>query len=229
MVNVDDVLGLTAPTKGFLCSLGANTYSIDFLSFVIRDYDTKRSIFEVSKDSVPSPSMDQIRSPSFNPDDYRTIKYNFSSDILRTPTISTTLTFSVGPKEVEDFRMIERHYFRDRLVKSYDFTFGFCIPNSTNTWEAVYAVPLLEPDLVAEMVANPFETTSDSFYFVNDELVMHNKAAYSYEDKAESKTSSAGGGGAKAAKRAKGMKYAAKMGAGSRSGGRGASSRAEAK
>ena len=206
MVTVDDVLELRAPTKGFLCPLSANTYKIDFLSFVIRDYDTKRSIFEVSKDSVPTPTLEAIRAPNFNPDDYRTIKYNFSSDILRTPTISTTLTFSVGPKEVEDFRMIERHYFRDRLVKSYDFTFGFCIPNSTNTWEAVYAVPLLEPDLVNEMVENPFETTSDSFYFVNDELVMHNKASYAYEDKAEAKTSGIGGAGSKAAKKSKALK-----------------------
>lgn len=30
------------------------------------------------------------------------------------------------------------------------------------------------------MVANPFETKSDSFYFVDDVLIMHNKADYSY-------------------------------------------------
>ena len=68
----------------------------------------------------------------------------------------TTLQFSVGPEEVcvpaharapapahvdklswqvDNFRMIERHYFRDILIRSYDFSFGFCIPNSTNTWE----------------------------------------------------------------------------------------------
>lgn len=38
------------------------------------------------------------------------------------------LTFSVGDNEVHDFRMIERHYFRDQLIKSYDFEFGFVIP-----------------------------------------------------------------------------------------------------
>jgi hypothetical protein len=28
------------------------------------------------------------------------------------------------------------------------------------------------------MIDNPFETKSDSFYFVNDRLIMHNKASY---------------------------------------------------
>lgn len=34
---------------------------------------------------------------------------------------------------------------------------------------------------VSEMIANPFETRSDSFYFVDDCLVMHNKADYAYD------------------------------------------------
>lgn len=33
---------------------------------------------------------------------------------------------------------------------------------------------------VNEMVRHPYETQSDSFYFVDDRLVMHNKADYSY-------------------------------------------------
>ena len=28
------------------------------------------------------------------------------------------------------------------------------------------------------MIDNPFETKSDSFYFVNGKLIMHNKASY---------------------------------------------------
>ena len=57
------------------------------------------------------------------------------------------LKFCVGPSEVPKFRMVERHYFKGRLIKSFDFEFGFCIPNSTNTWEAVYDLPPLEDDL----------------------------------------------------------------------------------
>lgn len=33
---------------------------------------------------------------------------------------------------------------------------------------------------VEEMIAAPFETCSDSFYFVDNKLVMHNKADYAY-------------------------------------------------
>ena len=31
------------------------------------------------------------------------------------------------------------------------------------------------------MVESPYETKSDSFYFVNNELIMHNKADYAYD------------------------------------------------
>ena len=31
------------------------------------------------------------------------------------------------------------------------------------------------------MIDCPYESRSDSFYFVNDELVMHNKAEYAFQ------------------------------------------------
>lgn len=31
-----------------------------------------------------------------------------------------------------------------------------------------------------EMINNPFETRSDSYYFVDNQLIMHNKADYAY-------------------------------------------------
>jgi protein unc-119 len=67
----------------------------------------------------------------------------------------------VGEHEVPSFRMVERHYFRDTLVKSFDFNFGFCIPGSTNTWDAVYAVPPLDEALMLDMINHPYETRSD--------------------------------------------------------------------
>jgi hypothetical protein len=39
-------------------------------------------------------------------------------------------------------------------------------------------VPL--PTAGEDMIANPYETKSDSFYFVDGKLVMHNKAEYAY-------------------------------------------------
>ncbi|KAJ7999774.1 hypothetical protein DPEC_G00197920 [Dallia pectoralis] len=76
--------------------------------------------------------------------------------------------------------MIERHYFRDHLLKSFDFDFGFCIPNSRNTCEPIYEFPQLSESLVGQMVDNPYETRSDSFYFVDNQLVMHSKADYAF-------------------------------------------------
>ena len=99
---------------------------------------------------------------------------------LKLQTVGATVEFSVGSKPVSNFRMIERHFFRDRHLKTFDFDFGFCIPNSKNTCEHIYEFPKLDPATIELMIENPFETRSDSFYFVDDQLVMHNKADYAY-------------------------------------------------
>jgi hypothetical protein len=49
------------------------------------------------------------------------------------------VTFCVGPKPAKKFRMVERHFFKDKLLKAFDFDFGFCIPNSTNTVEVLFS------------------------------------------------------------------------------------------
>jgi len=54
--------------------------------------------------------------------------------------------FTIGEKPVNKFRMIERHYFRDRLLKSFDFEFGFVMPHSKNTMEHIYEFPTLSDD-----------------------------------------------------------------------------------
>jgi hypothetical protein len=92
-----------------------------------------------------------------------------------------SVEFQVGNKDVKNFRMIERHFFKDRLLKTFDFNFGYCIPDSRNSCEHIYEFPTLPTELINEMVAHPFETRSDSFYFVDNKLVLHNKADYSYD------------------------------------------------
>jgi len=189
-VTPEEINRLTKPTEGFLCPLSANVYGLDFLNFTISDYESKKVIFEIGRDN-PAPQDVSVDFGGVGEDMYRKIKYTFSEDVLKLPTIQTTLVFGVGNREVQDFRMIERHYFRDQLVKSFDFPFGFCIPGSVNTWDAVYQLPPLSPQLLIDMIENPYETKSDSFYFVNGKLVMHNKATYKYirEDAAQSKKS----------------------------------------
>lgn len=61
--------------------------------------------------------------------------------------LSRSVEFTVGSQPVNNFRMIERHFFRDRLLKTFDFEFGYCIPYSKNTCEHIYEFPNLPPDL----------------------------------------------------------------------------------
>mmetsp|Transcript_9095 Transcript_9095/g.15079 ORF Transcript_9095/g.15079 Transcript_9095/m.15079 type:complete len:256 (-) Transcript_9095:271-1038(-) len=203
-VTVEDVTVLTKPTDGFLCPLSANNFGIEFEQFTISDYESKKIIFEVGKDN-PTPQDIAVDFSSLGEDMYRKIKYTFSEDVLRLPTIQTSLIFKVGQIALNGFRMVERHYFRDKLVKSFDFMFGFCIPGSTNTWDSVYSLPPLSDELINDMIEHPFETKSDSFYFVNGKLIMHNKASYKYirEGGAQAKKSYEDKFGSKGSKTAK--------------------------
>lgn len=62
-------------------------YGIDFLSFEIKDYDTKRVIFEVNKEASALPP--DFDFSAFDESVYRKIKYDFSVDVLRLPNIQT--------------------------------------------------------------------------------------------------------------------------------------------
>lgn len=77
----------------------------------------------------------------------RFVRYQFTPQFLKLKTVGATIEFLVGSKPVNNFRMIERHFFRDRLLKTFDFQFGFCIPNSKNTCEHIYEFPTLPADL----------------------------------------------------------------------------------
>ncbi|GMI43783.1 hypothetical protein TeGR_g8725 [Tetraparma gracilis] len=93
-VTPDDVLEFRKPSASFLCPVSANTYGIEFLSFVITDYETKKTIFEVGKD-VPPVGM-EMDVDLMDENSFRKIKYTFSEDVLRLPLIGTTLVFKVG-------------------------------------------------------------------------------------------------------------------------------------
>ena len=181
-VTPEQVLALNKPSQTFLCPLSANIYSIQFLSFKVRDVESGYVLFEISRDENDPDPMQGL-DPNLTPEEeaeFRTVRYHFGPDFFKLKTIGTTLTFSVGDKPVKNFRMIERHYYKDKILHSYDFTFPFCIPDSTNDWEAIYKIPGVTNDMMKEMIAHPYETVSDSFYFVDGELVMHNKAEYDY-------------------------------------------------
>ncbi|GFN99595.1 protein unc-119 homolog [Plakobranchus ocellatus] len=183
-VTPDDVLRLGKSTEKYLCPPEANIYGIDFTRFKLRDIDSNQVLFEVAK---PPPSYDaeeteeqELADPDEDPNAGRFVRYQFTPQFLKLKTVGATVEFVVGDKPVNKFRMIEKHYFRDRVLKCFDFEFGFCIPHSRNTVEHIYEFPKLSDETIQEMVQHPYETRSDSFYFVEDRLIMHNKADYAY-------------------------------------------------
>lgn len=184
-VTPDKVRSLTKFTDKFLCDKSANVFNVRFRKFRMRDLDSGFVLFEVSDDGAEEqtqkeePKQQSLEEETVE-NSLRTIRYHLGPDFLELKNLGSSLTFSVGAKPVKNLVMIERHYFRDILIKSFEFKFDFCIPNSTNTWESIYTVPELDPKMKADIIANPWETKSDSFYFVEDKLIMHNKALYDY-------------------------------------------------
>lgn len=113
-------------------------------------------------------------------DESRLVRYHFGPDFFLLKTIGTTLVFKVGNLPVKNFIMIERHYFKNKLIKSFKFSIPFCIPNTVNSLEAIYDIPDFSEAEKKDMIESPWETKSDSIYFVDGKLVMHTKAEYSY-------------------------------------------------
>ncbi|KAF2361848.1 GMP phosphodiesterase delta subunit [Trinorchestia longiramus] len=184
-ISPEDVLALHHITDDYLCSPDANVYDIDFTRFKIRDMETSTVLFEIAKPSGPDGEACEGEDGAsddeeLDPNAGRFVRYQFTPEFLKLRTVGATVEFTVGSRPVNKFRMIERHYFRDRLLKMFDFEFGYCIPNSRNSCEHIYEFPAIPPDLAQEMIEHPFETRSDSFYFVDDVLIMHNKADYAY-------------------------------------------------
>uniref|UniRef100_A0A8C9RTD6 Unc-119 lipid binding chaperone c n=1 Tax=Scleropages formosus TaxID=113540 RepID=A0A8C9RTD6_SCLFO len=169
--------------RDYLCSPEDNIYNISFSRFKIRDLESGAVILDIKK-HCPTDETGEIKDV-IDLNAGRFIQYHFSPAFLSLREIGATLEFTVGSKAVNRLRLIERHYYRDQLLKSFDFEIGFCIPYSRNTCEHIYTLPELDPDtgLFADMIASPFETRSDSFYFANNTLIMHHKAEYSFCEK----------------------------------------------
>ena len=178
-------------TPKFLCGLDANTYNIKFKKFKMRDLESDFVLFEVSDDSPDDSNnsdekKEEEKKEKINYEDEdiftspRSIRYHLGPDFLELKDLGSSLTFSVGNQPVKDFLIIERHYFKDLLIKSFEFKFDFCIPNSVNTWEYIYTIPEIDPEVKKDMISEAWTTRSDSFYFVGEKLIMHNKAFYNY-------------------------------------------------
>lgn len=133
------------------------------------------TLVEVPEDEVENDDIHEDDDPS-----KRLIKYHMGPDFLELKTIGLTMNFSIGPKAINKFEVIDRHYFRGRVVREYTFKFGFVIPKSTNSWEFCYDMPDLSDEEKQEMIDAPWEVKSDTFFFAEGKLMIHNRAEYNY-------------------------------------------------
>ena len=176
---------LTTPTTKFMCKLKANEYALQFLKFEIKDHETKELFYSHEQEPLPNAEM------LINDDDYdeailnafdkmRMLNYSFNKSFLDAKEISSTLVFKVGDKEVKHLTIVDHFFFKGSLIKSFEFKFPFCAPNSSNEWEYIYEFPSLSDELKKDMINSPTLTVSVTFFFVGEKLVLHNKADYAF-------------------------------------------------
>uniref|UniRef100_A0A3B3Y0Z3 GMP phosphodiesterase delta subunit domain-containing protein n=1 Tax=Poecilia mexicana TaxID=48701 RepID=A0A3B3Y0Z3_9TELE len=146
-ISPDHVLGLRVVTEDYLCRPEDNIYSVDFTRFKIRDLETGTVLFEIAKPPNSGHVEKDEESGDADSSVGRFVRYQFTPAFLKLRTVGATVEFTVGDRPINSFRMIERHYFQGRLLKNFDFDFGFCIPNSRNTCEHIYEFPQLPEDL----------------------------------------------------------------------------------
>ncbi|KAM3137838.1 hypothetical protein pb186bvf_010081 [Paramecium bursaria] len=164
LITPEIVREFKVPQKNFLCP---PTKEIKFTRFVIRDVDTDFTLFEFNTDK-----NDDIQQ--------EVISYQFEPEYFDIKAIGTTKVFTTGPKPLKNLIMIENFYFKDRIIKQYEFRFPFCIPDSTNSWESIYDLPALGENLKSQMILNPWETRSDTFLFIDNVFSLHMRAEYDY-------------------------------------------------
>jgi len=176
VVTPDYVRALTGPTDQFLCRLADNVFKMSFKGFRIRDMISNIALVDVPIDDIEEEkNLREEDDPT-----KRLIKYHFGPDFLRLQTVGLTMRFGIGPQPIKHLEMIERHYFRGRVIQEFGFEFGFVIPNSNNEWEFVYDMPAFSEEEIQEIIAAPWEVKSDSFYFAEGRLIVHNRAEYNY-------------------------------------------------
>ena len=112
--------------------------SIQFGEYTVRDYDSKTTLLHVPEEMnkfQDAYARNKEATGKLTMDD-RVLKQKFSPAFFMLKNLELTLQFSVNDQEkpLHYLILVEKHFFRDELISSYEFQFPFCIPGSTNTW-----------------------------------------------------------------------------------------------
>ncbi|XP_022244812.1 protein unc-119 homolog B-like [Limulus polyphemus] len=193
-ITPDEVLKLSKVTEGYLCSPEANIYGIDFTRFKIRDMETGTVLFEIAKPSVPvsedeDKEKDTREQEISDPSTGRFVRYHFTPQFLKLSAVGATVGFTM-----ESFSQPTLAFFTRKSVhavtsmvtalpmdQEFQSTGSSCLLHQELHISSRVVVHLVQHyHRCEEMIKNPFQTRSDSFYFVDNKLIMHNKADYAY-------------------------------------------------
>ena len=181
--TIADAQALQAPTDKILCTLADNTF-IRFGEYSVCDYDTRTELLHVTSEQNKQQddfAREQEQDGTLTMD-MRILKHEFPRAFFQLRNLELNLEFTNvnGDQPLQQLTLIEKHFFRGQILSQFEFNFPFCVPKSTNQWQYVYELPELSEEQQQEMIDAPFETQSDSFFFAEGRLIVHNKAAYKY-------------------------------------------------
>ena len=113
--------------------------------------------------------------------DTRTIRYNFGPDFLELENMELNLEFYLKKDEpIKKLLFIEKHFLQGQVLRSFEFEFDSCKPKEKNVWNLVYSFGELSAEAKTKMTNIPWQVSSDSFFFADGQLIVHNKAIYNY-------------------------------------------------
>ena len=147
--TIEDAKALTAPTEKLLCTLADNTY-IRFGEYKVVDYDSRTTLLHTEGEQnrmLDNFARAQEEAGNLTVD-MRTLKHNFPRSFFQLRNLELNLEFSNvnGDAPLSDLVLIEKHFFRGRVLSEFEFNFPFCVPKSTNQWQYIYELPQLSEE-----------------------------------------------------------------------------------
>lgn len=130
---------------------------------------TEASLFKICSIKMSNEKKETLwktEAKTLNNNDEEVIVH-LPSSILQEPVIVREIKFSTGSEAIEKLRLTQNIRLHDNLVEQWDFSFGFCIPFSTNTWEQMIIADenTMDPSILSGNVT--IETT-----FYNEHVVL---------------------------------------------------------
>lgn len=184
-LTLEKAKNLKQRPQTFLCKMKANNIELQFVHFKLRNPDTGRVYIETEFKERNNADL-LIDDDQYPPEilavlnEMRFVQYKLPIEFLTTRTLSCSLKLKIGDKIVESLVMVENHYFNNHMIAQFEFKLPFCGPNTKNTAEYIYELPELDEKVIAEINKKRLSTFSDTFFFADGVLVMHNKAEYSF-------------------------------------------------